>query len=176
MTPDYGFASGREAEKASRKWQFSFNAQLKTHNLVFYYLELESDLKNMDLLASETARLVLSYTLDQHLPATSKQLVSRLLMTLSSIDKTFNFSLLRCPSAGTLPSWPTCPQLSCEEPPGLAAGASKMYSESFRSTWATSYFPLYFIPDNQDIVDAITEIAETIPGEGEELRWSFISE
>ena len=30
----------------------------------------------MDLLASETARLVLSYTLDQHLPATSKQLVT----------------------------------------------------------------------------------------------------
>ena len=30
----------------------------------------------MDLLASETARLVLSYTLDQQLPATSKQLVT----------------------------------------------------------------------------------------------------
>ena len=29
----------------------------------------------MDLLASETARLVLSYTLDQQLPLTSKQLV-----------------------------------------------------------------------------------------------------
>ena len=94
MTPDYGFASGREAEKASRKWQFSFNAQLKTHNLVFYYLELESYLKNMDLLASETARLVLSYTLDQHLPATSKQLVSRLLITLLNCHPFCNFTKL----------------------------------------------------------------------------------
>ena len=128
----------------------------------------------MDLLASETARLVLSYTLDQHLPATSKQLVSRLLMTLlnchATLFVTFNFSHLRCPSAGTLPSWPTCPQLSCEEPPGLAAGASKMSSESFRSHEPPLFFPPEFIPDNQDIVDAITEIAETIPGEGEELR------
>ena len=32
------------------------------------------------------------------------------------------------------------------------------------------FSPLIFIPENQDIVDAITEIAETIPGEGEELR------
>ena len=111
----------------------------------------------MDLLASETARLVLSYTLDQHLPATSKQLVSILLMTLlkchplgnlSSIDKTFNSSHLRCPSAGTLPSWPTCPQLSCEEPPGLAAGASKMSSESFRFHEQ----PLFFLLNSSLII------------------------
>ena len=34
----------------------------------------------MDLLASETARLVLSYTLDQQLPDTSKQLVIYLVL------------------------------------------------------------------------------------------------
>ena len=100
MTPDYGFASGREAEKASRKRQFNFNARLKAHNLVFYYLELDKISRArirpeiMDLLASETARLVLSYTLDQHLPATSKQLVSRLLMTLLNCHPFCNFTKL----------------------------------------------------------------------------------
>ena len=48
----------------------------------------------MDLLASETARLVLSYTLDQHLPATSKQLVSRLLMTLLNCHPLGNLTKL----------------------------------------------------------------------------------
>ena len=45
-----------------------------------------------------------------------------------------------------------------------------MYSESSRSHEPPLIFPLNFIHENQDIVDAITEIAETIPGEGEELR------
>ena len=100
MTPDYGFASGREAEKASRKWQVSFNARLKAHNLVFYYLDTPQTPRArtwpeiMDLLASETARLVLSYTLDQHLPATSKQLVSRLLMTLLNCHPLGNLTKL----------------------------------------------------------------------------------
>ena len=45
-----------------------------------------------------------------------------------------------------------------------------MSSESFRSHEPPLFFPSEFIHENQDIVDAITEIAETIPGEGEELR------
>ena len=68
-------------------------------------------------------------------------------------------------------------------PPAQLRRASRVGGRSlqdvlreFQVSWATSFFPSEFIPDNQDIVDAITEIAETIPGEGEELRWLLISE
>ena len=161
MTPDYGFASGREAEKASRKRQFNFNARLKAHNLVFYYLELDKISRArirpeiMDLLASETARLVLSYTLDQHLPATSKQLVSRLLMTLLNCHPFCNFTKLstsltsgvRVPApcrVGQLAPSSVAQSLKGwrQEPPRCPQRVSGLMSHLL------FFFPLYFIPDN----------------------------
>ena len=97
----------------------------------------------MDLLASETARLVLSYTLDQHLPATSKQLVSRLLMTLLNCHPFVNFTKLLSPQVSE------CRHLAelANLPPAQLRRASRVGGRSlqdvlreFQVSWATSYF------------------------------------